>query len=307
MVVDLIALDHVSVIEIAGEDAHSFLQRQLTVEMNEVTPTQSLLAAYLNPKGRVIATFILMMRQEKYYLIVSNELAETLHNRLRMYVFREKIVISQRPDLIFAGSRDVLGDIDPELLQRSFQTFTADDLTVVRVPGDPPRFGVLAKPNQISHLSQDTNLIDLGSWQAQDIESGIPWINKSTTETLIAQAINLDLTGSISWKKGCFPGQEIVARMHYRGGVNRRMVQATCHPDANPNPGDLVNCPDLSGNQTGSVVNCTNDKNGSDSNLLISVPLKFVGQRNLLLSDSFPVKIRTDGLPYAIPQLDQPS
>ena len=305
--VDLIALDHVSVIEIAGEDAHSFLQRQLTVEMNEVTPTQSLLAAYLNPKGRVIATFILMMRQEKYHLVVSNELAETLHNRLRMYVFREKIVISQRPDLIFAGSRDALGVTDPELLQGPYQTLSAENVTIVRVPGDPPRFGVLAKPSDISHLPKETNLIDMRSWQTQDIESGIPWINKTTTETLVAQAINLDLTGSVSWKKGCFPGQEIVARMHYRGGVNRRMVQATCHPDADPNPGDAVNCPDLSGNQTGSVVNCTNDENGSDSKLLISVPLKFVGQRNLLLSDSFPVKIRTDGLPYAIPQLDQPS
>ena len=305
MVVDLIALDHISVIEITGEDAHSFLQRQLTVDMNEVTPTQSCLAAYLNPKGRVIATFILMMRQEKYYLVVSNELAETLHNRLRMYVFREKIVISQKPDLIFAGSRDVLGDIDPELLQLSFQTFTTDDLTVVRVPGDPPRFGVLAKPNQISHLLQETNLIDLSSWQAQDIESGIPWINKTTTETLVAQALNLDLTGSISWKKGCFPGQEIVARMHYRGGVNRRMVQATCHSDANPNPGDLVNCPEVSANQTGSVVNCTNDENGSDSNLLISVPLKFIGQENQIWLDSYPLEIRTDGLPYTIPQLGQ--
>lgn len=297
------SLDHVSVVEIAGEDAHSFLQRQITVDMDEVTPDRSRLAAYLNPKGRVIANFIIIVRQQGYCLVVSNELADTLCERLRKYVFREKIDILKRSDLFFFGVRDICGVRDSELPQNPYENISINGMTVVRIPGSPARFGALAEESALDRSAAKASTISTDLWTLQDIEAGIPWIARATGEQFVAQAINLDLVGSLSWTKGCYPGQEIVARMHYRGGISRRMMQATCLADSNPYPGALISCPELAGNQTGTVVNCNSDDNSNQASLLISIPLRFAERDSLLLSESFPVKLRAGGLPYKIPQL----
>ena len=296
--------DDIVVIRVSGEDAASFLQRQLAVEISDVTPAQAKLGAYLNPKGRVIANFILVMHDDSYCLVVDQTLAEAFSKRLGMYVFREKIEISIHPELKFAGGSPVGEIIDADLPQDSLSTRSIDDLTVIKMPGDEIRYGIILQNKDIQIVARLLTMIDPLKWHQSNLEAGIPWISAKTSESFVAQAINLDLIDAVSWTKGCYPGQEIVARLHYRGGINRRMVLATAaQANVKLKPGDSIECPDLAGNQSGTVVNCS--VSDEVTNLLLSVPLKFIGQANLLTVGQQPIELRIDGLPYVIPELDK--
>ena len=296
--------DDIVVIRVSGEDAASFLQRQLAVEISDVTPAQAKLGAYLNPKGRVIANFILVMHDDSYCLVVDQTLAEAFSKRLGMYVFREKIEISIHPELKFAGGSPVGENIDADLPQDSLSTRSIDGLTVIKMPGNEIRYGIISQNKDIQSAARWSTMITELNWRQSNLEAGIPWISAQTSESFVAQAINLDLIDAVSWTKGCYPGQEIVARLHYRGGINRRMVLATAaQANVKLKPGDSIECPDLAGNQSGTVVNCS--VSDEVTNLLLSVPLKFIGQANLLTVGQQPIELRIDGLPYVIPELDK--
>ena len=295
--------DDIVVIRVSGEDAASFLQRQLAVELSDVTPTKAKLGAYLNPKGRVIANFILVMHGDSYCLVVDQTLAEAFSKRLGMYVFRDKIEISINPELIFVGGSPVDENVDADLPHDSLSTRSIDGLTVIKMPGNEIRYGIISQKKDIQNAARWLTMIDSLKWHQYNLEAGIPWISAQTSESFVAQAINLDLIDSVSWTKGCYPGQEIVARLHYRGGINRRMVLATAaQTNGELQPGHLIECPGLAGNQTGTVVNCS----VSDvvTNLLLSVPLKFIGQGDLFTADQQPIELRIGYLPYVIPELD---
>ena len=296
--------DDIVLIRVSDEDAASFLQRQLAVEISDVTPAQAKLGAYLNPKGRVIANFILVMHDDSYCLIVDQTMAETLTKRLGMYVFREKIEISIHPELKFAGGSPVGENVDTDLPQDSLSTRSIDGLTVIKMPGNEIRYGIISQNKDIQSAARWSTMITELNWRQSNLEAGIPWISAQTSESFVAQAINLDLIDSVSWTKGCYPGQEIVARLHYRGGINRRMVLATAaQANVKLKPGDSIECPDLAGNQTGTVVNCS--VSDEVTNLLLSVPLKFIGQAKLLTVGQQPIELRIDSLPYVIPELDK--
>ncbi len=301
---ELQRLDRFGVIEISGGDAADFLQRQLTSDISEISSDRAQLSAYLNPKGRVIANFIIIMRNDAYHLVVAKELVQPLSNRLKLYVMRAKVEIKLRADLAFCGGQVISGAADSELPQLEFGTRSIQDATVVRLPGARVRYGMLADAPRSDDLSQSLGAVDSNAWQLQDIEAGIPWIAQQTSEHLLAQAINLDLINAVSWSKGCYPGQEIVARLHYRGGINRRLLAARSCVESRAAPGDEIACPDLPGRQTGTVVNASPDSNGSEVKLLVSVPLKFIDQKNFLLSGEHPVELQLERLPYRIPELE---
>ncbi len=299
---NLFALSQISVIEVSGEDSASFFQRLLTSDISEVTPKQSQFSAFLNPKGRVIANFLLTMRNGRFYIAVAKELVDSLVNRLRLYVLRSKVNINVEPGLSFFGCHQLSEISESEFPKSALETQTIDEFTVVKMPGVEMRFGVFAD-------SAYTEVVDRPAvsecWQLQDINAGIPWLNQHTSEHFIAQAINLDLIGGVSWTKGCYPGQEIVARLHYRGGINRRMVSAHSSAESKPVPGTEITCPGLPGNQTGTVVNSVIDADCDRTSMLISVPVKFIGQDNLLLSDTHPLELQIERLPYSVPELEK--
>ncbi len=296
-------LKHLAIIEIAGNDAQSFLQRQLTSDVSEVTHERAQFSAYLNPKGRVIANFILMMRYQKYYLVITKELAEILTRRLKLYRLRAKVAIDIRPDLVFCSCIGASGMVDSSLPKSVWETELIDESTVLRWPGVDRRHGILTALGQVQGAATSENLCPAEMWWAQDIAAGIPWVVPDTSETMVAQAINLDLLDAINWTKGCYPGQEIVARLHYRGGINRRMFQAYCNARAAPKPGDVITCPDIVGSQTGMVINSLIQKNGQRAEMLVSVPLKFINHKSLLIADQYPLQLESQEPPYPIPEL----
>lgn len=301
----LTRLNHYGIVCIAGVDAEQFLQRQFTNDISEITLERCGFSAYLNPKGRIFANFLIFRKNDNFCLALSKDLVESFSKRLRMYVFRDKVSISIQSDAQIVGLLDDewpgFSDVLPD---KAFQVLHEDNFTYMRMPGESRRIAVYGDKSDFESYSEhfDESLVD--EWKQLDIESMYPLINGFTTEELVLQAANLDLTGAVSFTKGCYPGQEIVARLHYKGGVNRRMFRASVPGDALTESGSLIFCDDLPGNQTGSIINSVRPKECDDKNLLISLPLKFLGHDRLRLDNGTSLRLRLDQMPYTIPELD---
>lgn len=298
-------LNHLGIVRISGSDAESFLQRQFTNDMRELTSEQCGYSAYLNPKGRIIANFLIYLNDDSYYLVLSASLVESFVKRLRMFVIRDRVDISAETNM------QVTGLLDEELSERLFPTpkeqfhaLTESSITYLRIPGDSKRTIIIGERADIDRYPDqfDDDLRHL--WNRLDITFMIPLINRSISEQLVLQAVNLDLLGAVSFTKGCYPGQEIVARLHYKGGVNKRMFQATVAGKNSIESGDLVYCDDIPGNQTGTVIGCSRLQNDKVGYLLVSLPLKFVGHKDLRLNDGTQIELLFDSMPYSIPELN---
>ncbi|MDE0308825.1 MAG: hypothetical protein OXI60_03195 [Acidiferrobacterales bacterium] len=299
-------LNHYGTVCVSGADADNFLQRQFTSDICEITSERGGISAYLNPKGRILANFIIFRKDDSFYLILSADLVESFSDRLRKFVFRDKVNISIQSESQIVGvlndERMGLSDLLPD---HAFHVMHDDFFTYIRVPGIPRRIAVYGDKRNFERYSGQFDESLTAQWKQADIDCMHPLINSYTTEELILQATNLDLTGAVSFTKGCYPGQEIVARLHYKGGVNRRMFQASVPGDDRSQSGSLIYCDEVPGRQTGSVVNSVRPNEFGDKNLLVSLPLKFLGHDRLRLEDGTNLQLRLDGIPYAIPELER--
>ena len=299
-----IRLDHYGIVSVSGADAESFLQRQFTNDISKITPELSSFSSYLNPKGRIIANFIIFQKDEAYFLIMSGDLVEPFVKRLRMFVMRDKVNVSDKSELCVVGTLDDDQFESESILPADdFQVINESEVSFIRLPSERRRTIIVGCSSELKRYESvfDSDLID--DWMNADIDSMQPLVDKSTTEELLLQATNLDLIGAVSFTKGCYPGQEIVARLHYKGGVNRRLARAYADGVESTPPGTSVFCDDLPGNQSGLVVNSAKGSDSKSHNLLISIPLKFWNQENLRTEDGRQVNLQTEQMPYAIPEL----
>ena len=299
-----VRLDYYGIVSISGMDAESFLQRQFTNDITKISPELASFSAYLNPKGRIIANFIIYRKEDTYYLIMSKDLVESFVKRLRMFVMRDKVNVSDELDMCVVGTLDDdQFESESILPNQDFQVINESEVTFIRLPSERRRTVIVCSNSELQRYESayDTELLE--EWKNTDIHSMQPLVDKSTTEELLLQATNLDLIGAVSFTKGCYPGQEIVARLHYKGGVNRRLVRAQTDGSEGAPPGAPVFCDDLPGNQSGLIVNSAKERDTKFQNLLVSIPLKFWNQENLRTEDGRQVTLQTDKIPYAIPEL----
>ena len=184
----------ISTITVSGADAFEFLQGQLTNDLRLLDAEQTLLAAWCNPKGRVICLMTVARMPDGYSLAIPTDLTDDIIKRLTMFRFRSKV-----------------------------------------------EFEVLPEPTAV----------DL----SEQIEAGIPWIGLEQTEKFTPHMLNLDLLNAISFDKGCYTGQEIVARTHYKGATKRRTL--AFESDSPVAVGDSVSDDDR---ETGTVLNVADKK-----------------------------------------------
>lgn len=235
-------LSHLSVIAIQGTDAAAFLQGQITCDVRQIKPQRSSLGAMCLPNGRVIATFRLLHNSDGFLMILSRDLLESVIKRLRMFVLRSKVSLSDASDvwhiagLIGNGLDAFLQTADLKLPGSKDELYTSESALVSRVSGDATRCLLLFQ-NQPAWL-ENTVITNDVLWQSADINNGLPLITAPTSEQFIPQMLNLDLLGAISFEKGCYTGQEIVARTHYLGKAKRRMYRYAT--TANAAPGDDI-------------------------------------------------------------------
>lgn len=225
-------LTHLGALLVSGPDARQFLQGQLTADVSSLTSERILLAACNSPQGRVQAVLWLIERPEGIVLLVARELLETTATRLRRYILRAKVTVDT--SALRVGLLDDATSGDPGV-DRTHRLEGSTSL--LRWSGH--RHALVVTPDDITAEDADREL----RWRAEHLRAGLPQVYSATHERFVAQMLNLDLLGGISFTKGCYTGQEIIARAHYRGTVKRRMFHFRA-PCAAPAPGTLVTAGD---------------------------------------------------------------
>ena len=305
----LVDLSHLSVLRARGTEAQDFLQGQLSNDIRQVSETHSQLSAYCNPKGRMLAILRIFRRDEAYGLQLPAALAETTLKRLRMFVMRAKLTIDLadaewlRMGLSGPNAERLIIQILGAAPAVPDDSLAADGVTVLRLPGMPARFEILAAPERMLELwpqfAAHARPAGAGAWAWLDIMAGIPVILPGTVEEFVPQMANLELVGGVSFTKGCYPGQEIVARMHYLGRLKQRMIRAHVETLEPPLPGTPVFAPDLPGQSTGSVLDARPSPHGG-YDLLVVAHLSSLEAGALHLASSDGARLNLKELPYSL-------
>jgi folate-binding protein YgfZ len=212
-------LTHLGILRFTGPDALSFLQGQVSNDTQRLTDNTSLLAAYSNAQGRVVALIYLLPHSSGVIAILPREILQPTMERMRKFILRAKVKIEDAGDsLAVAGYFSTM----PE---SSGGYSEADGVGVAPVARDKDRFWLIAAPQKFA--SQDAagaRRIE-NEWRLADIRAGLPQIYAATSEAFVAQMLNLDLLDGISFTKGCYTGQEIIARTQHLGRIKRRLYR----------------------------------------------------------------------------------
>ncbi len=215
------------VISVSGIDSQKFLQGQLTNDINELDNKPFQFSAHLNNKGRMLASFIITKpAPDTYYLFTNTEIIDKIIPRLKMFVLRSKVVIE---------------DLNSEVIFSNNKPDNALSLEIF------PRYFISIAPSDVPQNNQ--------LWKKALINHGIPLIYLKTQEEFTPQQVNYDLFNGVNFKKGCYTGQEIVARTHYLGKVKRRMYRFIC--DNEPAIGQKVVSPLFDNQEIGVIVDYT--------------------------------------------------
>ena len=223
-------LDDAALIAFSGDDAVAFLHAQLTSDVAGLAALTTQYSGYCSPKGRLLATFLVWKLEDEILLQLPAALRESVQSRLARYVLRAKVKVadaSQRYTLFGAFGADALAVLTDRAPAAPHAIVCAGDLRIVRVPID--RFMILAPADGAEHVRARIGAAlqarDAAVWRGLDVEAGIPVITTASQEQYVPQMVNLDLVGGVSYSKGCYPGQEIVARTHYLGRLKQRMYR----------------------------------------------------------------------------------
>lgn len=296
----LMPLTHMAIIEATGADATAFLHAQLSHDVQGLPPGHSLLAGYCNAKGRLYALPRLWRCGDDWRLCLPADTADAVLKRLRLFVLRSKLTLTRRDDLSLFG---VAGDGAAECLRRAGLPVpdaidgvqAHGETSVLRWPGATPRFLICVPdagaPACWAALADGARPAPASAWRLLDIDAGLPAIYAPTLEAFVPQMVNLELIDGVSFRKGCYPGQEIVARMHYLGKPSRRMYRWRAAAAAAPGTPLL----DAAGREVGTVVD---GQPAADGAHLLAVVQRGKDSAALHLPDGEPL-VGLD-LPYAV-------
>ena len=303
-------LSHQGLISVDGEDASDFLQGQLTNDIRDVSEQHSQMSAYCTHKGRMLANFRIFKRENSFYLRLPQALVESTLKRISMFVLMSKVSIKDaRNALVRIGvsgpdADDQLRGLISNIPKEVDDTTQADGYTIIKCAGPLPRYeiyGELAPMTKLwQHLDVHGAPIGAGAWETLDIEAGIPTVYPETSEAFVPQMTNMQVINGVSFQKGCYTGQEVVARMQYLGKLKRRMFKLKINTNDAVNPGDkLFRQGSSSGQGTGQIVSAQPDSNGGYVALAV-VDIADAESGELQLHDENGPTITVDDLPYTI-------
>jgi len=206
-------LSALRVIRLSGEDANDFLQGQFSNDITTIAAGEQQLGSYCNPKGRALCVYRLLRQGDHFLLVIPEDLVDTISKRLQLYKMRANVAVELLESVALIG-----------LVNKPMTHKLAAATECWQI--DSRRNLLVAENDQIEQLVNDLNLPLTGyeGWQMADILSATAQVYAATSENFIPQQINLDLTGGISFTKGCYPGQEIVARIRYLGKLKQRLI-----------------------------------------------------------------------------------
>ena len=221
-------------IRISGRDHREFLQAQLTSDVLSLSPNQTQTSAWLTPKGQVRCVLDLLVQDASIDAIVPAEGKDALIRALSMFVLRAKVNLTDVTD-----AEPMLGLVGPTApanvmaqlkgaVDEGMSSPSQRGVTYWRLPGGLPRFLLTGTPDNLVFERQALTTVPLAgneAWHLASVQAGIPHVTAVTAERYIPQMLNLDELGAVSFEKGCYPGQEIVARTRYLGRLKRRLYR----------------------------------------------------------------------------------
>ncbi|HEX7046943.1 MAG TPA: hypothetical protein VF275_05180 [Gammaproteobacteria bacterium] len=246
------SMDSHRIVKVAGPDALEFLQGQFSNDIAALNENPGQLSSYNNPKGRVLAFLRVLKHRDEYWLVVDAGIVDAFLQRLRMFVLRSKLTVETADELrgvVVAGA-----DAARELADRNLpapgagESVVKDDCVFLGLPGPAPRVEIYGPKDALPPLDLATaTQDDLARW---DVLFKLPRITDANRDAHVAQHLDLDELGAINFKKGCYTGQEIIARMKYLGKVKKR---TSVFLGDGANVGDALRTED--GRSVGEVVN----------------------------------------------------
>lgn len=305
-------LSYLGLIEVSGEDRITFLQGQLTNDLQQIGAEHSHFSGYCTPKGRMLALFRVIPQEDKLLLLFPQELLVPIAKRLQMYVLMSKVTIEDKStDLtrIGIGGESILEALKEkyQLPDSTNQVTHDNNITWVKLADSTPRYIALGDSESISqlwktaHNEVQAQVIDSKNWKLKDIQAGLPQVYGSTAEAFIPQMQNLQALDGVNFKKGCYTGQEVIARMQYLGKLKRQMYLLKTDSNTLPQPGDALFSPSSSSGQgAGKVVDAQLDPLTQKINLLAVLEISSAESQTLFLDEANQTSCEILPLPYSI-------
>lgn len=221
-------LQRYGLLSVTGADAREFLHAQLTIDMRKLPADRAALAGWCSAKGRLLATFLVIPSPQGYMLQLARDLAPAVARRLAMFVLRSEVKIADESDAwVQFGLWDAEHPVGRMTWQQDRVEVPAGDRRYLRIE---PAASASLEPNA-----------DEEAWALQEIQAGRPLITAATQDQFVPQMVNLETLDGVDFQKGCYPGQEVVARAQYRGQVKRRMVRLPLPAGTRLKPGEEWN------------------------------------------------------------------
>jgi len=294
-----VPLAHLGLIRARGADAAKFLHSQLTSDFSMLGLSQARLAGFCSAKGRLQASFIAWkLAHDDLLLVCSASVLPATLKRLSMFVMRAQCKLSDATaelrltGRVGATAQAVLGD------SAVWQQRSHEGQSVVRLPDAAglPRCLVV---EPLDTVVMGSPAVSLDHWRWLEVQSGVATIEAATVEQFVPQMLNFELVGGVDFQKGCYPGQEIVARSQYRGTLKRRSFLFDV--DAAAAAGQEVFHSADASQPAGMVANAAPQPDGAGSSLLVEVKLAALHEGVLTLGAPDGPVLRRAELPYAVP------
>ncbi len=293
-------IDDWGVIRARGADAATFLQGQLTNDVLSLGPTSARLAGFCSAKGRLQASFVVWRPADDEFLLACSRglLAPTL-KRLSMFVLRAQCKLSDASDEVALWGTAGADAESPTAEAATWLRRDRDGATLIRLPDGAGVHRVLvAAPVGAGIALASTGTLTPAVWRWLEVQSGVVTIEAATVDRFVPQMVNFELVGGVDFQKGCYPGQEVVARSQYRGTTKRRTF--LFESDALASPGQDVFVAGAAGEPAGTVANAAPSPDGPGSSALIELRLAVLGDGELRLGSVDGAVLRRAELPYPL-------
>jgi folate-binding protein YgfZ len=307
-------IDDLALIKVGGVEAAGFLHKQLTNDVEHLSSFEARLAGYCTPKGRLMATLLMWRNEESIFLQLPRAISAALQKRLQMFVMRAKVTLLDASDeqlTLGLGGRNaaaVLATWFDALPEQPYAKLDHALGTLVRVADacGAPRYQWLMSAATAQSvwpvLAATLAAGDDAAWTLSQVHAGVPQIDAATQEQFVPQMVNFELLGGVNFKKGCYPGQEIVARSQYLGKLKRRTTLVTIAGTAAKAGDELFAISDPE-QPCGMIVNAApNGAGGIDA--LVEIKLAAIDDASIHVGavDGDPVQFLT--MPYALDALE---
>jgi folate-binding protein YgfZ len=306
----LFDLSHLGLLAVRGEDAFGFLQGQLSNDLRELSESYVQWSSHCSQKGRMLANFLVARIGDTFYLQLPAQRVPDLLKRLRMFVLRSRVTIEEASDnlvrIAIAGdcAAGAVTDCGLAVPESENALAIAEGIAVIRLPGPTPRIEIIGPTEPLrafwDALREQAAPANSDAWTLLDIRAGIPSVYNETADTFVPQMANMQLIDGVSFHKGCYTGQEIVARMQYLGKLKRRMYIGEVESDTPPRPGDTLFSPDSTSQQGSGTVVAASPIEQDRYALLAVVEIKAAESGEVRLSEGGPL-LRLEAPPYGFP------